>query len=105
MTNRPGVIALFAGIGLAVAAVPFSPPACAQSADAILCDQIAADPADPDKPADIRGVAAIAPADIAKAIKFCRIASAKSRRAMYQLGRAYAANQQMTDAIAAWRKA
>jgi TPR repeat protein len=76
-----------------------------QSADEIVCDQIAADPADPDKPADIRGVAAVAPADIAKAIKFCRIASARSRRAMYQLGRAYAANQQTPDAITAWRKA
>jgi uncharacterized protein len=28
-----------------------------------------------------------------------------SRRAMYELGRAYAANQQMSDAMAAWRKA
>jgi TPR repeat protein len=87
-----------------LAALPSS-SAYAQSADEILCDQVAADPADPDRPADIRGVAAIAPTDIAKAIKFCRIGAAKSRRAMYELGRAYAANQQMAEAVAAWRKA
>ncbi|HLH89363.1 MAG TPA: tetratricopeptide repeat protein [Xanthobacteraceae bacterium] len=97
---------LAAGLALAaIAALELAPAARAQTADEILCDQIAADPADPDKPADIRGVAAIAPTDIAKAIKFCRIASARSRRATYELGRAYAANQQMADAIAAWRKA
>jgi uncharacterized protein len=79
--------------------------AAAQSADLVLCDRIAADPSDPDKPADIKGVAEIAPADIATAIKFCRQASAASRRAMYQLGRAYAADRQTQQAIAAWRKA
>ena len=103
MTHRSR--ALLAGAALAASIAALAPPAQSQSADEIVCDQIAADAADPDKPADIRGVAAIAPADIAKAIKFCRIASARSRRAMYQLGRAYAANQQMADAIAAWRKA
>src|SRR5436305_8253026 len=79
--------------------------AAAESADLILCDRLAADPADPDKPADARGVAEIAASDIATAIKFCRTASATSRRAMYQLGRAYAANRQVPEAIAAWRKA
>jgi uncharacterized protein len=79
--------------------------ALAQSADLVLCDRVAADPADPDKPADIKGVAEVAPADIATAIKFCKWAAARSRRAMFELGRAYAANQQMPDAIAAWRKA
>jgi uncharacterized protein len=77
----------------------------AQSADLVLCDRIAADPSDPDKPADVRGVTDIAPADIATAIKFCKSAAAASRRAMYQLGRAYAANNQTADAIAVWRKA
>jgi hypothetical protein len=66
----------------------------AQSAELILCDRIAADPADPSKPADIKGVAAIAPSDIAIAIKYCKAASAKSSHAMYELGRAYAANNQ-----------
>jgi TPR repeat protein len=77
----------------------------AQSADLVLCDRLAADPADPDKPADVKGVAEIAPADVATAIKFCKVASGSSRRAMYQLGRAYAANRQPADAMGAWRKA
>jgi TPR repeat protein len=96
------------GSGLAllmaiIAAVPS--PAHAQSADAVLCDRLTADPADPDKPANVIGVIDIAPADIATAIKFCKIASASSRRALYQLGRAYAANHQLPDALATWRKA
>ena len=77
----------------------------AQSADLVLCDRLAADPADPDKPADIQGAREVAQADIATAIKFCKIASASSRRALYQLGRAYAANQQLPEAIGAYRKA
>jgi uncharacterized protein len=77
----------------------------AQSADLVLCDRLAADPSDPDKPADIRGVPDIAVADVATAIKFCKKVAGSSRRAMYELGRAYAANQQMNEAIAAWRKA
>jgi uncharacterized protein len=79
--------------------------ASAQSADLALCDRLAADPADPDKGADVRGAPEIAAADIAIAIKYCRLASASSRRAMYQLGRAYAANQQVSEAISAYRKA
>ena len=77
----------------------------AQSADLVLCDRLAADPADPDKPADVKGTPDVAPSDIATAIKYCRIASASSRRALYQLGRAYAANRQTPEAIGAWRKA
>ena len=77
----------------------------AQSADLVLCDRLAADPADPDKPADVKGVPDIAVPDIPTAIKFCKVAGNSSRRAMYQLGRAYAANRQMPEAIAAWRKA
>jgi TPR repeat protein len=80
-------------------------PAHAQSADLVLCDRIAADPADPDKPADVRGVRDIAPSDIATAIRFCKVASSSSRRALYQLGRAYAANHQMPESIAAYRRA
>lgn len=79
-------------------------PAHAQSADLVLCDRLAADPADPDKPADVKGVASVAAADVATAIKFCKQASG-ARRAMYQLGRAYAANRQTPEAISAWRKA
>jgi TPR repeat protein len=77
----------------------------AQSADLVLCDRLAADPADPDKPADVKGVPDVAASDIATAIKYCRTASGSSRRAMYQLGRAYAANRQIPEAMAAWRKA
>src|ERR1700758_2459792 len=77
----------------------------AQSADLVLCDRLAADPSDPDKPADVRGVADIAAADIETAIKFCKKAAGSSRRAMFELGRAYAANRQGADAMAAWRKA
>jgi TPR repeat protein len=77
----------------------------AQSADLVLCDRLAADPSDPDKPADVKGSPDVAPSDIATAIKFCRTASGSSRRALYQLGRAYAANRQVPEAIAAWRKA
>ena len=94
----------FAAIAVfVVAAVPA--PARAQSADLVLCDRLAADPSDPDKPADVKGTPDIAPADIATAIRYCKTASRLSRRAMYQLGRAYLANSQLPDAIAAWRKA
>jgi uncharacterized protein len=79
--------------------------AFAQSADLVLCDRIAADPNDPDKPKDVKGAAVIAPSDVATAIKFCKVVSTSSRRAMYQLGRAYAANQQTAEAIGAYRKA
>src|SRR4249920_2025580 len=86
-------------------AVGFCSSANAQSADLVLCDRIAADPADPDKPADVKGAAEIAQSDIATAIKFCKTASASSRRALYELGRAYAANRQMAEAMSAWHKA
>jgi len=106
MTKRSRAVSIACNIGLlaVVAALPHS-SAQAQSADLVLCDRLAADPTDPDKPKDVAGVSAIAPADIATAIKFCRTASASSRRALYQLGRAYAANQQMPDAISTYRKA
>lgn len=89
----------------AIAAAWASAFAHAQSADLVLCDRIAADPSDPDKPADVKGVIDIAAADIPTAIKFCGRAAPGSRRAMYELGRAYAANQQTAEAIASWRKA
>ena len=76
-------------------------PAHTQSADLVLCDRVAADPADPDKPADAKGVVEVAASDIATAIKFCKSAASSSRRAMYQLGRAYAANRQTAEAMAA----
>jgi TPR repeat protein len=92
---------------LLCAAVTLAVPALAhaQSADLVLCDRLAADPSDPDKPANVNGVSEIAAADIATAIKYCAVAGKSQRRAMYQLGRAYAANRQTAEAIAAWRKA
>jgi TPR repeat protein len=101
MTGRFGTIFITCALALGIA----PSVAQAQSADLVLCDRIAADPADPDKPADVQGVAVIAPSDIATAIKFCKTASGASRRALYQLGRAYAANKQPADAAATWRKA
>lgn len=92
-------------VGLLAVPAAFLGPAHAQSADLVLCDRLAADPADPDKPADVQGVSAIAKGDIATALKFCRTASGSSRRALYQLGRAQAANGQPAEALATWRKA
>src|SRR5262245_43106263 len=108
MFKRPGATSVTCSVGIGVFALVFPAlhaPAGAQSADLVLCDRVAADPADPDKPADVKGVPEIAASDVAIAIKFCRTASAASRRALYQLGRAYAANRQLPEAIGAWRKA
>jgi TPR repeat protein len=108
MMTRPGAVLVVAGFGIGLLALSnarSSLPARAQSADLVLCDRLAADPTDPDKPKDARGVSEIAGADIATAIKFCRTASNASRRALYQLGRAYAANHQMPEAVSTWRKA
>jgi TPR repeat protein len=106
MSRRLGAVSIIVLLTLALGALALGAPvALTQSADLVLCDRIAADPADPDKPADVKGVADIASSDIATAIKFCKVAAASSRRAMYQLGRAYAAGRQMAEAIAAYRKA
>jgi TPR repeat protein len=100
-----GRIALAVIVIAAAASLSHPSPVKAQSADLVLCDRLAADPSDPDKPADVKGTSDVAPSDVATAIKYCRIAGGSSRRALYQLGRAYAAGGQMPDAIAAWRKA
>jgi uncharacterized protein len=104
--NLPVMMKRFCELAVIAMIVVATPSlAHAQSADLVLCDRVAADPSDPDKPADVKGVPDIVPSDIATAIKYCRVAANSSRRAMYQLGRAYAANRQMPEAIAAWRKA
>jgi TPR repeat protein len=102
---KPRHTFFYAVIAIAAASWAGDSAAYAQSADLVLCDRVAADPADPDKPADVKGVSDVSPGDVATAIKFCRVASGASRRALYQLGRAYAVNRQMPEAIAAWRKA
>lgn len=96
---------IFSIAALALFAGAVHIPAHGQSADLVLCDRLAADPADPDKPTDIRGVVNIAAADVSTAIKFCKQASGASRRAIYQLGRAYAAGNQNSEALATWRRA
>lgn len=104
--SRVNPIACIFRLSLVVATAAALPsPAHAQSADLALCDRVAADPADPDKPADVRGTPEIASSDIATAIRYCKVASAKSRRALYELGRAFAANQQTSEAVGAYRKA
>jgi TPR repeat protein len=108
MIGRSGASSIVGGFSICLLAATVASLHCAahaQPAELVLCDRLAADPADPDKPADMTGTAEIAPSDVATAIKFCKVASAKSRRAMYQLGRAYAANGQVPEAIGAWRKA
>src|SRR5690348_17085596 len=106
MNKRSGAVSISFTIGLLGLTLIFLPSlAYAQSADLVLCDRLAADPADPDKPTDVKGTQDIAPSDVPTAIKFCKIASAASRRALYELGRAYAANQQLPEAIGAYRKA
>src|SRR5258708_14969259 len=99
--SAASAIVCMLGVMLALIIASVYSPAHAQSADLVLCDRVAADPSDPDKPADVKGTADIAKADISTAIKFCRTASGSSRRALYQLGRAYAANQQLPEAICA----
>ncbi|MFZ3338617.1 MAG: sel1 repeat family protein, partial [Xanthobacteraceae bacterium] len=88
MMKRSGAVAatcsLFIGVLVQVFAGALS-PAQAQSADLALCDRVAADPTDPDKPADVKGTDTIAPGDVATAIRFCKVAAGASRRAMYEL--------------------
>ena len=77
MVKRSGVVSIACNFSLGLLVLIIAATSAhAQSADLVLCDRIAADPADPDKPADIKGTAEIAQSDIATAIKFCR----KSRR-------------------------
>jgi TPR repeat protein len=108
MIKRSGAVSIACNFGIGLLALTIPPlhsSAHAQSADLVLCDRLAADPSDPDKPTDVKGIGDIAQSDVATAIKFCRLASAASRRALYQLGRAYAANRQLPEAAGAYRKA
>jgi TPR repeat protein len=107
MFSRSDAVSLVCAVGVlfVALAVALGPSSHAQPADLALCDRVAADPGDPDKPINVAGVREIAPPDIPTAIQYCRSAAAKSRRAMYQLGRAYAANRQYPEAIGAYRKA
>ncbi len=96
MMTRPGAasIACNFGIGLlALALASPNSPAQAQSADLVLCDRVAADPSDPDKPKDVQGVREIAQSDIATAIQmpeaisaYRKAADKGSTSAMVELG-------------------
>jgi TPR repeat protein len=107
MVSRAAALSRACAASVVVAALVATDPASirAQSADLALCDRVAADPSDPDKPADIPGVRDIASSDIATAIKYCKVAAPKSRRALYQLGRAYQAAKQWQEAAGTYRKA
>jgi uncharacterized protein len=108
MRRRSAAAAIIGGFGVAVlmlAGASIPAPARDQTADLVLCDRLAADSTDPDKPADVPGVAQIAAGDVGTAIRYCKIAAAGSRRALYELGRAYAASGQVPEAISAYRKA
>jgi uncharacterized protein len=107
-SERSGAGSVACTLAIGLLALTFTCPRSsthAQPADLVLCDRLAADPTDPDKPKDVKGAHQIEASDVATAIKFCKLASAASRRALYQLGRAYAANQQLTEAAGAYRKA
>jgi len=107
-SKRSGAVSIAHCVSIRLLALTFvcvHSSAHAQSADLVLCDRLAADPNDPDKPKDVKGAHEIEASDVATAIKFCKVASAASRRAVYQLGRAYAANGQWSEAVAAYRKA
>jgi hypothetical protein len=58
-------VAVGLSIGVLALMSVYAPRLHAQSADLILCDRVAADPSDLDKPKDAVGVTAIAASDIA----------------------------------------
>jgi uncharacterized protein len=106
MRQRSRALAFACGFVIGVlASLSLQSSVHAQSADLALCDRVAADPADPDKPSYTPGTTVIAQTDIALAIRYCRQAAASSRRALYELGRAYAVSNRWSDAVAAYRKA
>src|SRR5262249_14730618 len=107
-SKRSGAVSIAHNVSVGLLALTLAclhSSADGQSADLVLCDRLPPHPAGPDKPKDVKGVRDIAASDVATAIKFCKAASARSRRAFYQLGRAHAANQQLPEAISAYRKA
>jgi TPR repeat protein len=83
-------------------------PLRAASADIATCDRLAAFPDDKDKPADVKGSYDIAKADVAAALKACKLAAAVPdvlRRIHFELGRAFEFNGQNAEAVKAYRKA
>ena len=79
MTKRFGQLpfitkafSLFAIVAFTVLAIHVS-PAIAAPADIAACDGLAAHPGDKDKPAGVKGSDDIAKADIAAALKACKL--------------------------------
>ena len=61
--TRSGAVSIACNFGIGVLALTLASPnspAQAQSADLVLCDRVAADPSDPDKPTDVKGAREIA---------------------------------------------
>jgi hypothetical protein len=59
MIKRSGAVLIAYNLSMGLLALTITSvhsSAHAQSADLVLCDRIAADPADPDKPIDVKGV-------------------------------------------------
>jgi hypothetical protein len=81
MIKRSAALSIACSVGVLALTAAYS-PARAQSADLVLCDRLAAHPDDPDRPKDVKGVIEIARSDVATALKFCKVASAGSRRAL-----------------------
>ncbi len=78
-SKRSGAVSIAHNVGIGLLALTLAclhSSAHAQSADLVLCDRLAADPADPDKPKDVKGAQEIEASDVATAIKFCKLASA-----------------------------
>src|SRR5260221_12452251 len=108
MPERKSSVSIARGLSIGLLALVIAPShssVFAQSADLVLCDRIAADPADPDKPTDVKGTPTIAQSDIATAIKFCKTASGSSRRALFDLGRASPPHSQIARPAEARRHA
>src|SRR5258706_3707246 len=111
MLNRSHALSSAATGRIALAVIAIAAAAClshpspvkAQSADLVLCDRLAADPSDPDKPADVKGTSDVAPSDVATAIKYCRIAGGLSRRAPYPPRPAHAARRAKAHSVPRFR--
>lgn len=83
-------------------------PAIAGPADIAACDRFAAQPTDPDRPADVTGHLEITEADLPTALKACKAAAAAPdapRRIWMELGRTYEFSRQMAEAANAYRRA
>src|SRR5262249_26810783 len=78
-SKRSGAVSIAHNVSVGLWArtfASFHSTASGQPADLVLCAGPAADPADPEKPKDVKGAHEIEASDVATAIKFCKLASA-----------------------------